>query len=38
MEDLVVLGLADPEHPCWDHVDYCFELVVGHESSEDTDV
>ena len=30
----MVLGLAELETLCWDHVDYHFGVVVGHESSE----
>ena len=33
----MVWGLDDLEQPHWDHVTYDFGVIVGHESSEETD-
>ena len=37
MEDLVVLGLAEPEQPRWGHIVYQFGINGGCGSYEDTD-
>ena len=32
-----MLGLVEPRQLHWDHVDYRFGIVAGHESNEETD-
>ena len=32
----MVLGLGEPIHLHWDHIDYHFGVNVRHDSSEDT--
>ena len=33
----MVLGLAEPEQPCWGHFDYHFGVSGVSKSSDDTD-
>ena len=32
----MILGLAEPKKPHWVHVDFCFGVNGGHDSSEGT--